>query len=60
MQGRAEGKVDESLENKWGFLKNIVNIDVFFAGPQSDKADKAESSSKADDSEKTSRDVGDD
>jgi len=19
------------LENKWGFLKNIVNIDVFFA-----------------------------
>lgn len=55
MQGRAEGKVDADLENKWGFLKNIINIDVFFAGPQSEKdADKSSSS----DTETTSRDVG--
>lgn len=58
MQGRAEGKVDANLENKWGFLKNIINIDVFFAGPQSDKdADKSSSSL---DTETSSRDVRDD
>ena len=55
MQGRAEGKVDSDLENKWGFLKNIINIDVFFAGPQNAKS--SDKSTSADESEKTSRDV---
>ena len=55
MQGRAEGKLDSDLENKWGFLKNIINIDVLFAGPQSEKS--SDKSSSADDTEKTSRDV---
>ena len=26
---------DESSDAEWGFLKNIVNIDRFFAGPSS-------------------------
>lgn len=55
MQGRSEGKIDADLENKWGFLKNIVNIDVFFAGPQSETKE----TSKADDTEKSSaKDAG--
>lgn len=51
LKNRAEGKVDAELESKWGFLKNIINIDVFFAGPGSGKSESSKSDSKVDDIE---------
>jgi len=60
MTNKAEGKEDAELENKWGFLKNIINIDVFFAGPGSKSEAKADEAESTKDVEKDSEDKDDD
>jgi hypothetical protein len=61
MKNRAEGKEDAELESKWGFLKNIINIDVFFAGPgnMGGKADDKESAKEVEEDTDNTRDVRD-
>jgi hypothetical protein len=56
MKNRAEGKENEKLESKWGFLKNIINIDVFFAGPGTKSEVKADDKS-ADETEPATKSV---
>jgi len=34
------------VENKWGFLKNIININTFFANPDEANGSKTESDEK--------------
>ena len=54
MKSRAEGKVDAELESKWGFLKNIINIDVFFAGPTAATKTEPKAAESADEVEDSS------
>ena len=28
-----QSKLDAYVQNKWGFMKNVININSFFAGP---------------------------
>ena len=41
VDAQANSELQSFVENKWGFLKNIININTFFSSPDGAESESA-------------------